>query len=341
MRRHVGVAAVDLRIVQAGLDHGDLGVVRHQQCRHAADRLEGADVAIDPVGEPLRPGRLRAGEARCAEHRDEDLRGAPLAGKPVDHHRHAVARIIDEQLVAGCMRLAHRRRQPAFPGPVELAEPRIAIPAGFARDVLLPQDRQRHVRAPELAVHRRPVRLRLPAMATPGAETGSRAGEQPGFQHSVGDAVGQWPGQPRRFKPADRQPHRRRHRPQPPRNLAGRHPSRLQSDHIAHMAHRKPLRRHPGPPSQRKAGPYRSQKRPRHPGFALAIPRATSSRNGGRHQAESAAELLDPFAQNVLMNVQVAAGLCHRHPAFPDQLDRLDLELATKLPSLHRPPPAS
>jgi hypothetical protein len=63
MRRHVGVAAVDLRIVAAGLDHRDLGVVRHQQRRHATDRLEGADVAADPVGEPLRPGRLRVGEA--------------------------------------------------------------------------------------------------------------------------------------------------------------------------------------------------------------------------------------------------------------------------------------
>src|SRR6185312_11599444 len=42
------------------------------------------------------------------------------------------------------------------------------------------------------------------------------------------------------------------------------------------MAHRKPLRRHPGPPSQsRKAGPYRSQKRPRHPG-------RHHPRNGGR-----------------------------------------------------------
>src|SRR3982074_2208790 len=47
------------------------------------------------------PGRLRVGEARCAERRDEDLRGAPFAGEPVDHHRHAVARIVDEQLVAG------------------------------------------------------------------------------------------------------------------------------------------------------------------------------------------------------------------------------------------------
>ncbi|MCP1854424.1 hypothetical protein J2R80_008247 [Bradyrhizobium sp. USDA 4541] len=110
MRRHVGVAAVDLRVVEAGLDHCDLGIVRHQQRRHAADRLEGADVAADPVGEPLRPGRLRVGEARCAEHRDEDLRGASLAGEPVDYHRHAVAGIVDEQLVAGHMRLAHRHR---------------------------------------------------------------------------------------------------------------------------------------------------------------------------------------------------------------------------------------
>ncbi|MGY3695420.1 hypothetical protein ACVIGA_005500 [Bradyrhizobium sp. USDA 3240] len=297
MRRHIGVAAVDLRIVEAGLDHRDLGVVRHQQCRHAADRLEGADVPADPVGEALRPGRLRVGDARCAEHRDENLRGAPLAGEPVDHHRHAVARIVDEQLLAGRVRLAHRHRQPAFPGPVELAEPRIAIPAGFARDVLLPHNRQRHVLALELAMHRRPVRLGLPPMAPPGARTSSGAGEQPGLQHRVGDVAWQRPGQPRRLEPADRQPHRRRGRADPPRNLAGRHPGRLQSDHIAHTAHRKPLRRHPGPPSQsRKAGPYRSQKRPRHPGRHhpgmvgdIKSERwARSFRNGGRHRAESA-----------------------------------------------------
>jgi len=247
MRRHIGVAAVDLRIVEAGLDHRDLGVVRHQQRRHAADRLEGADMAADPVGEPLRPGRLRIGEARCAEHRDEDLRGAPLAAEPVDHHRHAVARIVDEQLVAGRVRLAHRHRQPAFPAAVQLAESAVAIPFGLACDVFLPQDRQRHVLAPEFAVHRCPVRLGLPAMAPPGAGAGSRAGEQPGLQLSIGDVVGQRPGQPRRLEPADRQPHRRRGCPHPPRNLTDRHPGRLQSDHIAHMAHRKPLRRHPGP----------------------------------------------------------------------------------------------
>ena len=129
-------------------------------------------MAADPVGKPLRPGRLGVGEAGRAEHRDEDLRGSPLAGAPVDHDRHTIAGIVDEQLVAGGVRLAHRHRQAAFPGAVELAEPRIAIATGLACDVLLPQDRQRHVLALELAVHRRPVRLGLPAMTPPGAGTG-------------------------------------------------------------------------------------------------------------------------------------------------------------------------
>jgi hypothetical protein len=88
------------------------------------------------------------------------------------------------------------------------------------------------------------------------------------YQHAR-PAAGSAPprGQPRRLKPADRQPHRRRGCPHPSRNLADRHAGRIQSDPIAHMARRKPLRWHPGPPSQsRKARPYRSQKRPRHPG---------------------------------------------------------------------------
>lgn len=45
-------------------------------------------------------------------------------------------------------------------------------------------------------------------------------------------------------------------------------------------------------------------------------------------------ELLHPLAQYVLMNVQVPAGLRYRYPAFPDKLDRLDLELSAELPSL-------
>jgi hypothetical protein len=100
--------------------------------------------------------------------------------------------------------------------------------------------------------------------------------------------------QPRRLKPADRQPHRRRGRPNPPRNLAGRHPGRLQSDHLItsrtwriaslSVGIQVTLRK------SRKAGPYRSQKRPRHPGRhhpgmvgeIISEWRARSNRNGGR-----------------------------------------------------------
>ena len=42
-----------------------------------------------------------------------------------------------------------------------LEEARIALPCELGRDVLLPDDRQRHMLAFELAVHCRPVGLRM------------------------------------------------------------------------------------------------------------------------------------------------------------------------------------
>ena len=48
--------------------------------RNATDRLEGADMGMDPVGQRLRPARMRKSEARCAEHGDKDLRLADFAG---------------------------------------------------------------------------------------------------------------------------------------------------------------------------------------------------------------------------------------------------------------------
>lgn len=236
-------------------------------------------MGADPVGEPLRPRRLRVGEARCAEHGDEDLRRSALTGKAVDHHRDAIAGIIDEQLVAGRMGLAHRHRQAALPGAVELTEARVPVSAGLGGDIFLPQDRQRHVLAFELAVHARPVGLGDAAVTLTVAIAGLR--EQAKFQNRVGDVVWQRPAQARGLEPPERQSHRRGRRAHPSRNLAARQPRRLHSDHIAHTAHRKPLCRHPGSPSQsRKGSSYGSQKRPRHPGDIIPEWWATSSRNG-------------------------------------------------------------
>ena len=100
MRRHFGIGPIDLRIVKAGLDDGGLRIVRHEQLRDAADRLERTHMGVDPVGERLRPARVREGEARGAEHGDEDLRHADFPGEPVNDDRNPVARVIDEQPLA-------------------------------------------------------------------------------------------------------------------------------------------------------------------------------------------------------------------------------------------------
>jgi predicted secreted protein len=89
----------------------------------------------DPVGKPQRPRRLRISEVRGAKHGDEDLCRPPLAGEAVDHHRHAVARVVDEQFVAGRVRLAHRHRQATLPSAVELAEARVPVSAGLGGNV--------------------------------------------------------------------------------------------------------------------------------------------------------------------------------------------------------------
>jgi hypothetical protein len=60
--RHLGIGSIDLRLVEAGFDDSDLGVVRHEQLGHAADRFEGSGMRADPVGQRLGPARLGIGE---------------------------------------------------------------------------------------------------------------------------------------------------------------------------------------------------------------------------------------------------------------------------------------
>jgi hypothetical protein len=82
--------------------------------RSAAEEGEGVDVAAHPVGQPLAPPHLGVGQAGGAEHGDEDLRRPFSAGGRVDH-RQRLPGEVDEQLVAGEMGLAHRRRHAAPP----------------------------------------------------------------------------------------------------------------------------------------------------------------------------------------------------------------------------------
>ena len=159
VRRHVGVGAVHRRLVEAGLGDPGLEVVADNLPRHAAERGQRVDVGADPVRQRLAPGGLGVDEARCAEHGDEDLGTLDLAGRRVDH-LHGVTGEVDEQPLARDVHLAQRRLQPPGPLAIQIAEPRVAEPVGCRRAVFLPQQRQRHVRPPQIAMHRGPVRDR-------------------------------------------------------------------------------------------------------------------------------------------------------------------------------------
>jgi integrase len=62
------------------------------------------------------------------------------------------------------MRLPHRRRQAAFPGPIQLTEAAIAVAVRMHGAVLLPEQLQRHALPPEFAMDRWPRRLWPPRL---------------------------------------------------------------------------------------------------------------------------------------------------------------------------------
>ena len=80
----------------------------HHGAGHAANVRERIDVGADPLRQRFAPARLGIGVVGCPQHRDEDVGAALLTGRRVEH-RHRGARPIDEQLLAGSVRLPHRR----------------------------------------------------------------------------------------------------------------------------------------------------------------------------------------------------------------------------------------
>ena len=149
-------------------------------------------MGADPVGQRLAPARLGVGVARRAEHRDEQVGFVQLARHRIDD-RHRVAGPVDEQLVAGQMRLAHDRRQALPPFDVDIAEARVAVPRRAFGTVLLPQRHQRHAScrrragrttALELCVHVHPIGQRLRRTVE------ARRCEQPPFERRVVDIIG-------------------------------------------------------------------------------------------------------------------------------------------------------
>ena len=213
--RHLAVAAVDLGIVERGLVDAALQVVRDDELGHAAMEAEHAHMGFDPIRQGLGPGRFGIGQVGGAEYGDEDLGVADLAGERIDD-RQLLAGVIDEDLVAGDVMLAHGRRQAALEGAKQIAEARVAVSVRMVREIFLVQDGDADARPLELLDQVGPIRLRPAARADPGA----RPGEQLLLEGSVGQVLRQGPDQPGRLGPLDGVPHGRARRADNPADCA-------------------------------------------------------------------------------------------------------------------------
>jgi hypothetical protein len=159
MSRHIGIGSIGLGLVERCLDDGYLRIIGDDEMWNTPYRLECVRVRSDPIGEVLAPARLRIREVGRAHHRDEDVCITYLAGLPVDEHRNGVAGIIDEQLLAAHMALAHGDGELRLEILIQLTVPRIPIALRVTRDVLLPENHQRDMLALQLLMNGCPIRL--------------------------------------------------------------------------------------------------------------------------------------------------------------------------------------
>jgi len=145
MRGHFLVRTLQFGLVAVGLGHSDSGIVGHQDRRRMTVERQHSHVATEPVRKRRGARSLRIRVATRAERADKD-RGAVrlLARRAVN--RHGGARVIDEQLLAGIVTLAHRTLQPTYPMPIPFAVRAVAQGQRPVRGVILvPQQLQRHM----------------------------------------------------------------------------------------------------------------------------------------------------------------------------------------------------
>ena len=159
LRGHIGIARVQIGIVQVTLEHALLQAVGHGHVRHAAVEAVHAPMAAEPVAALhviAGPGEQQLAEAEAG---DKDPGLADLAALQLDPFDR-IAGIVDLDTLAG-LELAGRDR--GFTQLRELAIkpfPEVAVgrqPLGF----LLPQELQRVTQA-QIVDDRRPVELRHP-----------------------------------------------------------------------------------------------------------------------------------------------------------------------------------
>src|SRR2546427_2385280 len=143
VRRELAVGRVELGLIAVGRRDAGLEVVGHRDRRDALDVLERVDVRGDPRAQILSFTRLGIRKARRPERGDEDRRLGDRARLRIDDVD-AAARVVDEELLAGTVLLAHDEIELTPPRAVEITEARVPVATlGMALAVLLPEQLER------------------------------------------------------------------------------------------------------------------------------------------------------------------------------------------------------
>jgi hypothetical protein len=124
--RKVVVRPLHPRLVATRHDDAALELIGDDGLGDPAKELEGALMARDPVGDLLRARGFGVGVVRGAQHRDQQFDVDHLAGGGLDD-RGLLPGVVDEQLGAGAMDLAHRQAPAVEPATVDLAELGVAV----------------------------------------------------------------------------------------------------------------------------------------------------------------------------------------------------------------------
>ncbi|MNN22238.1 hypothetical protein D3C81_1355890 [compost metagenome] len=159
MLGQVAVTGVDVGLVTMRFGNAAAQIVRYQDLRCTAEKGEAAHMRAQPVGQFLRPGGLGKGVAGRAQDGDEDLRLADLAGSPINDW-HGLASVIDKQLFAGTVFLAHDHVDLGGPEAVMLAEPAVLEALRMAESILLPKQGQGYAGTAQFGMDMSPVRHR-------------------------------------------------------------------------------------------------------------------------------------------------------------------------------------
>ncbi len=185
------VRAVGQRVVGVGMFDQRARLVGHDQPRHAAEEFQRLHLRADPVGGGLARCGTGVRVARRPQRGHEDLRGADLTGGRIGD-RHGLPGVVDKQLLARLMHLAHGALEALRPRAVLDAKTRVLVGLRVTAGVLLPQQHQGHAGAFELLVNDREIGGELIAGAR------HRRAVQPPLQLDVGQRLGHRPVHPGR-----------------------------------------------------------------------------------------------------------------------------------------------